>query len=125
MSRHGLRRLLQLPPDGVGAVPLECGLDRDEAEVLRRTGRQLLGNFAQLLRNPADTARQQHQLGALVSRTGKLNLDSLEVESDEGKLLSHALVYFCRDPFALGSLNLEQPPAEICELGFGMEAGAA
>lgn len=94
MSRHGLRRLLQLPPDGVGAVPLECGLDRDEAEVLRRTGRQLLGNFAQLLRNPADTARQQHQLGALVSRTGKLNLDSLEVESDEGKLLSHALVHF-------------------------------
>jgi hypothetical protein len=62
--------------------------------VLRRTGRQLLGNFAQLLRNPADTARQQHQLGALVSRTGELNLDPLEVESDEGKLLSHALVYF-------------------------------
>jgi hypothetical protein len=109
----------------LAVVAFQRRFDGHQAEMLDWTRRELVRDFTELLRDPANPTRQEHQLRALLGRAGKLNLDSLEVERDQRQLLSHTFVNLCRDSGLLGPLHFEKAPAEVRQLCLSIQLGAA
>jgi hypothetical protein len=61
----------------------------------------------------------------LLSRTRKLDLDTLEVECHQRELLSHTLVNLGCHSVSLGLLNFQQASAQVRELRLSIQLGAA